>query len=240
MFHLNRSDARNAAVRAVEVAHLHNDRGETFGGFMLLNALDYPLAEFLERQPDASAETLYRYAQSIAPGARSLSWSTLPPWMRVGLEIFRASFLALMVLVREGEAAKAEKQRGELGRKRRGMGERETDRVDGDHDRVVLRRRSTSAPAPAARSVSGDAPDDALQLPIAGDVSTAAIEDRAQETAAPTLPPASAVVPAGLAADDGPHVDPRFAIKETPAPQAPSASSPAAAGKPRNGKSGRK
>lgn len=95
------------------------------------------LARFVSQNRDAPAEALYRFAVARDIGARP--WSMAPQNLRVACEIFRATYLVLLRLVAEAEEnAKA------AARVRRrvppAFAERETDRVDGTRDRVMLRR----------------------------------------------------------------------------------------------------
>jgi len=105
------------------------------------------LADFLDRAPDSSAEVLYRHVMGIR--IKSVPWDRANPHVRVCLEIFRATYLALMVLVRAEEAAVS--QSGPTIQKPladRGIGKRAMRKRGGLRKRVQLARPAAAA-APA-------------------------------------------------------------------------------------------
>ncbi|MFA7504244.1 MAG: hypothetical protein WCZ28_06060 [Burkholderiaceae bacterium] len=67
------------------------------------------LARFVERNPGAPAEGLYRFV--AGRNASPAAWRRLAPQMRSAFEIFRASFSAMLVLVREAERARDQPRR---------------------------------------------------------------------------------------------------------------------------------
>ena len=90
---LTLSETFQAADRLAGIAWRMQD-GPT--AFRWRDALKMPasaLAQFVAANPHASAEALYLFAVSDQPVAAS--WADLPPPLRVAIEIFRASFLAM-------------------------------------------------------------------------------------------------------------------------------------------------
>jgi hypothetical protein len=70
------------------------------------------LARWVEQHPGETAEALYRFVAGRKASARG--WHRLSPQYRTAFEIFRASFCALLVLVREAERARANRLPGHL------------------------------------------------------------------------------------------------------------------------------
>lgn len=104
------------------------------------------LAQFVEQSAAAGAEGLFLFAarQRAAAGSteegRRAQWKNAAPATRVAFAVFRASYLALLELVKADEAAAAEAARAKAAGKGR-FGQRTfAKRTHGIGDRVQLKR----------------------------------------------------------------------------------------------------
>ena len=127
------------------------------------------LADFLDSHDDASAETLYRFAMQEQRNPKP--WEKIGRQLKVALEVFRASYLALMVLVRQADAARAEHVRAAQRQRlpNRGLTARVFERVDGMHDRTfrIVRPRGKAAGAVDTAGLAEPAQEPARPAPTA-------------------------------------------------------------------------
>ena len=99
---MQKSDAIKAASEAAQAAMTSVDVNAG-RAFLWTDALDHArpdlLAQFVEAHSDAPAESLYLF--SVKGDASAVPWRHVHPAQRTAVEVFRASYLALHVLVLE-------------------------------------------------------------------------------------------------------------------------------------------
>ncbi|MGE0698285.1 MAG: hypothetical protein AB7O57_04245 [Hyphomicrobiaceae bacterium] len=138
---MTRDAAVLAACRVANVAWMEGKAPLAFLWSDALHVKPHLLAQYASMHRDMPAEGLYRFA--VRDHVAAVEWSRCPPQLRVALEIFRASYLALLAEI-EGadEAIRA---------------------------RPALRAVPKAAPRPLAPSVEMDAAVASIERQWAGD-----------------------------------------------------------------------